>query len=118
MTFRAPIGGTVMEKSVVQGQAIMAGAPLFQIADLSTVWLEADVFEGDLAEVRVGQTADVDAYPGESLRGRVTYVYPTVDPVARTGKVRIELRNADNRVRPGLFGTVRITASLGTRGVV
>jgi Cu(I)/Ag(I) efflux system membrane fusion protein len=120
VTFRAPIGGTVMEKNVVQGQAIMAGAPLYQIADLSTVWLEADVFESDLADVRAGQHAavDFDAYPGEPMRGRVTYVYPTVDPVARTGRVRIELANTANRVRPGMFGTVRIDAALGTRGVV
>ncbi len=120
VTFRAPISGTVMEKNVVQGQAIMAGAPLFQIADLSTVWLEADVFESDLGSVRVGQQAEVafDAYPGEPMHGRVTYVYPTVDPVARTGKVRVELPNRGNRVRPGLFGTVRIDAPSGARGVV
>ena len=120
MTFRAPLSGTVMEKSIVQGQAIMAGAPLFQIADLSIVWLEADVFESDLGDVRVGQHAEVgfDAYPGEPLHGRVTYVYPTVDPVARTGKVRIELPNTANRVRPGMFGSVRIGASLGGRVIV
>jgi Cu(I)/Ag(I) efflux system membrane fusion protein len=120
LTLRAPVSGVVLQKNVVQGQAIMAAAPLFQIADLSTVWLEADVFENDLAAVRVGLSADVsfDAYPGDVMRGRVTYVYPTVDPVARTGRVRIELPNPGGRVRPGLFGTVRITAPLGARGVV
>jgi Cu(I)/Ag(I) efflux system membrane fusion protein len=84
------------------------------------VWLEADVFENDLAAVRTGQHAEVtfDAYPGDVVHGRVTYVYPTVDPVARTGRVRIELANAGDRVRPGLFGTARIRAPLGTRGVV
>jgi Cu(I)/Ag(I) efflux system membrane fusion protein len=120
LTLRAPVTGVVLQKNVVQGQAIMAGAPLLQIADLSTVWLEADVFENDLAAVRTGQRAEVtfDAYPGDVVRGRVTYVYPTVDPVARTGRVRIELANAGDRVRPGLFGTARIRAPLGTRGVV
>jgi len=120
LTLRAPATGVVLQKNVVQGQAIMAGAPLLQIADLSTVWLEADVFENDLAAVRLGLGADVsfDAYPGQPMRGRVTYVYPTVDPVARTGRVRIELPNPGDRVRPGLFGTVRIAAPLGARGVV
>ncbi len=120
LTLRAPVNGVVLQKNVVQGQAIMAGAPLLQIADLSTVWLEADVFENDLGAVRTGQHAEVtfDAYPGDVVHGRVTYVYPTVDPVARTGRVRIELANAGDRVRPGLFGTARIRAPLGTRGVV
>ncbi|MDP3773191.1 MAG: efflux RND transporter periplasmic adaptor subunit [Gemmatimonadales bacterium] len=120
MTLRAPVNGVVLQKNVVQGQAIMAGTPLLQIADLSTVWLEADVFENDLSAVRVGLSADVslDAYPGEVLRGRVAYLYPTVDPVSRTGRVRIELSNPAGRMRPGLFGTVRIRAPLRARGVV
>ena len=120
LTLRSPSDGVVLQKNVVQGQAVMAGAPLFQIADLSTVWLEADVFENDLAAVRVDQHAEVsfDAYPGETVHGRVAYVYPTVDPASRTGKVRVEITNRGNRIRPGLFGTVRITAPLGVRGVV
>ena len=120
MTLRSPVTGVVLQKNVVQGQAIMAGSPLFQIADLSTVWVDADVFENDLGAIRVGQAAEVafDAYPGETMRGRVTYLYPTVDPVARTGRVRIELPNPGGRVRPGLFATVRIVAPLGVRGVI
>lgn len=120
LALRAPSDGVVLQKNVVQGQAVMAGAPLFQIADLSTVWLEADVFESDVAAVRVGQHAEVafDAYPGETVLGRVAYVYPTVDPASRTGKVRVEIANRGDRIRPGLFGTVYITASLGMRGVV
>ncbi len=120
MTLRSPVTGVVLQKNVAQGQAIMAGAPLLQIADLSIVWVEADVFESDLGVIRVGLAAEVafDAYPGEALRGRVTYLYPTVDPVARTGRIRIELPNRDGRVRPGLFATVRITARLGERGVL
>ena len=121
VTFRAPVSGTVMAKNVVQGQSIMAGAPLFQIADLSTVWLEADVFETDLGAVQVGAhtSVDFDAWPGEPVHGRVTYVYPTVDPVARTGKVRVELANQGNRLRPGLFGTVRMDVAVaGGRSVI
>ena len=120
LALRAPAEGVVLQKNVVEGQAVMAGAPLFQIADLATVWLEADAFENDLAAVRVGQPAEVafDAYPGAPVRGRVAYVYPTVDPASRTGKVRIALANVRDRFRPGLFGTVRIVAPLGVRGVV
>ncbi len=119
LTLRSPSDGVVLQKNVVQGQSVAAGAPLFEIADLGTVWLEADAFEDDLAAVRVGQVADAsfDAYPGEVMRGRVAYVYPTVDPASRTGKVRVELANAGGRIRPGLFGTVRISAP-GVRGVV
>jgi Cu(I)/Ag(I) efflux system membrane fusion protein len=119
LTLRSPSDGVVLQKNVVQGQAVVAGAPLFEIADLGTVWLEADAFEDDLGTVRVGQAADAsfDAYPGEVMRGRVAYVYPTVDPASRTGKVRVELANPGGRIRPGLFGTVRISAP-GVRGVV
>lgn len=120
LTLRSPSDGVVLEKNVVQGQAVAAGAPLFQIADLSTVWLEADVFEDDLAAVRLGQSADVtfDAYPGEVVRGRVAYVYPTADPASRTGTVRIEIRNPSGRIRPGLFATVHVNAPQGARVVV
>jgi len=119
LSLRSPSSGVVLQKNVVQGQAVMAGAPLFQIADLSTVWLEADVFENDLAVARVGQHAEVAfaAYPGEPVHGRVAYVYPTVDPASRTGKVRIEMLNPGGRFRPGQFGTARIVAPLGVRSV-
>jgi Cu(I)/Ag(I) efflux system membrane fusion protein len=120
LTLRAPVDGVVLQKNVIQGQSVMAGAALFQIADLSTVWLEADVFENDIGLMRVDQRAEVtfDAYPGQPFSGAVTYVYPTVDPASRTGRVRIELPNAGGRIRPGLFGTARFRAPLGGRGVV
>jgi Cu(I)/Ag(I) efflux system membrane fusion protein len=120
LTLRAPSDGVVLEKNVVQGQAVMAGATLYQLADLGTVWLEADAFESDIGAVRVGQHAEAlfDAYPGEPVHGRVAFVYPTVDPASRTGKVRIDLPNPGDRLRPGLFGTVHIVAPLGVRGVV
>lgn len=120
LVIRAPVDGVVLEKNVVQGQAIMAGTPLLQIADLREVWLEADAFESDLGLLRAGLMAEVefDAYPGDRFGGRVTYVYPTLDPVARTGRVRIELPNQGGRLRPGLFGAVRIRAAAGQRGVL
>ena len=120
LTLRAPSTGTVLEKNVVEGQSVMAGATLFRIADLSSVWLEADVFEDDLAAVRIGQHAAVDfeAFPGEPVQAVVSYVSPVVDSLARTGTVRLVLEGAANRVRPGMFGTARIRSPLGQRAVV
>lgn len=120
LTLRAPVDGVVLEKNVVQGQAIMAGVPLLEIANLGQVWLEADAFETDIGLLRTGLMAEVefDAYPGDRFGGRITYVYPTLDPVSRTGRVRIELDNTRGRVRPGLFGSVRIVAPAGQRGVL
>ena len=120
LTLRAPGDGTVLEKNVVEGQAVTAGALLFRIADLSSVWLEADVFEDDLAAVHVGQHAavDFDAFPGAPVLAVVSYVSPVVDSVARTGRVRLVLDGAAGRVRPGMFGTARIHAPLGRRAVV
>jgi len=120
LTLRAPVDGIVLQKNVVQGQSVMAGVALFQIADLSTVWLEADAFENDIGLARIGQRVEVslDAYPGQPLHGTISYVYPTVDPASRTGRVRIELPNTGGRIRPGLFGTARFRVPLGGRGVV
>jgi Cu(I)/Ag(I) efflux system membrane fusion protein len=120
LTLHAPSDGIVLQKNVIQGQSVMAGAALFQIADLRIVWLEADVFESDLALMHTGLHALVtfDAYPGQPFHGGVTYVYPTVDPASRTGRVRIEVPNGEGRIKPGLFGTALITASVGPRTVV
>ena len=120
LTLRAPVDGVVLQKNVIQGQSVMAGVALFQIADLSTVWLEADVFESDIGLMRMGQRAEVafDAYPGQPFAGTVTYVYPTIDPASRAGRVRIALANTGGRIRPGLFGTARFRVPLGGRGVV
>ncbi len=120
LTLRAPVDGVVLQKNVIQGQSVMAGAALFQIADLSVVWLEADVFENDIGLMHVGVPVDVtlDAYPGQPFHGITTYVYPTIDPASRAGRVRIELANPSGHIRPGLFGTARFRAPLGGRGVV
>ena len=120
LTLHSPSDGIVLQKNVIQGQSVMAGSVLFQIADLKTVWLEADAFESDLALMHVGLHALVsfDAYPGQPFHGTVTYVYPTVDPVARTGRVRIDVPNGDGRIKPGLFGTALITTPAGPRTVV
>jgi Cu(I)/Ag(I) efflux system membrane fusion protein len=116
VTLRAPVGGVVLEKLVQQGQQIMAGSPVYRIADLTTVWVEGEVFERDLSSVHVGQIAAVDfqALPGESRRGRIAYVYPTLDPTTRTARVRVELPNHDLAMKPGMYATLRFTAVADT----
>lgn len=108
---RSPVSGVVLEKNVVAGQRIMPGDVLYRIADLSTVWLEGEVFEQDLAAAQVGLqvTAEFQALPGVERRGRITYVYPTLNPETRTGKIRVSLANPGMQLKPGMFATIRFT---------
>jgi Cu(I)/Ag(I) efflux system membrane fusion protein len=108
LTLEAPASGVVVEKPVVEGSRVAAGDVLYRIADLSTIWIEADVYERDLALVAEGQDATVrfDALPGETFTARVAYVHPTVSLEARTGRVRLELRNAGGQLRPGMYARV------------
>ena len=86
LTFRSPVSGIVMEKKAVQGMRFMPGDSLYQIADLSSVWVMADVYEQDIAQVRTGSKAKVSisAYPDRNFAGTITYVYPTLKPETRT----------------------------------
>lgn len=115
----APLAGTVIEKHAVPG-ALAEKDPLFVVADLSTVWLEADVFEKDLALLKTGSpaTVSVAAYPDRPFQGRLTYVSSTMDTASRTVKARIELPNADAALKPGMFATARITSSATVRALV
>ena len=112
LTLRSPAGGIVLEKKAIQGQRFMPGETLYQIADLSNVWMLADVFEQDLALVRKGQTATIriDAYPDQLFNGKVTYIYPTVNPATRTAKVRVELPNGQRLLKPDMYGRVEIVS--------
>lgn len=120
VTLPAPATGMVVDKSVVAGDRITPGMVLYRIADLSRIWVEVDVFEQDLGLVRVGQEAEVrfEAFHAESFRARVTYLYPTVSLESRTGRVRLELSNADGRLRPGMYAHVVLTAPASTPAVV
>jgi RND family efflux transporter MFP subunit len=119
MTLRASASGFVTEKNVFAGQRIMAGDPLYKVADLSTVWVEGEVFEQDLAMVALGQAAvaDFDALPGTHRTGRISYIYPTINPDTRTVRVRVVLGNGDLRLKPGMYATLRVTGTPG-RAVV
>lgn len=113
LLLRSPVDGIVLEKMVVEGMRFMPGETLYRLADLRSVWVQAEVFEQDLALVRTGQPAriEVSAYPGERFEGRVSFVYPTVTPETRTARVRIELPNRDGRLKPDMFGTVELDAA-------
>jgi RND family efflux transporter MFP subunit len=120
VVFRSPADGYVIEKQAVRGLHVMPGQSLYKVADLSTVWVEADVYETDLASLRVGATAivAVDAYPGERFTGRVIYIYPYLDEKTRTNKVRFEFPNRDGRLKPGMYATVELTMHGGVGIVV
>jgi Cu(I)/Ag(I) efflux system membrane fusion protein len=113
LTLRAPAGGVVVEKNVFRGQRIMAGDALYRIADLRRVWVEGDVFEQDLAAVRLGLlvTTTFEAFPGEEHAGRISYIYPTLNPETRTARVRVELPNPGLRLKPGMYATIRLTGA-------
>jgi Cu(I)/Ag(I) efflux system membrane fusion protein len=120
LSLRAPADGTVMEKMAVEGMHFNAGDPLYRIADLSTVWVTADVFEQDIGMLRRGQDAKiaVNAYPGIEFGGRVDFVYPTVSQETRTGKVRIVVANADGRLTTGMYANVTVDTAVGDRPVL
>jgi RND family efflux transporter MFP subunit len=115
LTFRAPAGGIVLERKATQGMRFMPGEMLYQIADLSSVWVIADVFEQDIGRVRTGQRATLrfDAYPGQAFEGRVTYVYPTLKAETRTAQLRIELANPGGRLKPAMYAQAELPTAGG-----
>ncbi|THF64461.1 efflux RND transporter periplasmic adaptor subunit [Pseudothauera rhizosphaerae] len=116
-TFHAPADGVVLEKNAVQGARFMPGEALFRIADLSRVWVIAEVFEHDLGRVEVGQQASVtlDAFPGRRFEAKVAYLYPTLNAATRSTPVRLELDNRDGLLRPGMFAQVELAGGGGAR---
>jgi Cu(I)/Ag(I) efflux system membrane fusion protein len=120
LSFASPAGGIVLEKRAVQGMRFMPGEMLYQIADLSTVWVIAEVFEQDLAGVGLGQAAKVtfNALPGLTFSGKVTFLYPTVTEQTRTARVRIELPNREGHLKPALYGAVELASPVAGRPVL
>jgi membrane fusion protein, copper/silver efflux system len=116
----SPSNGVVVEKMVVDGMRIMPGMELYRIADLSRIWVEAEVFEKDLAAVRIGQPASVrfDAYPGEAFEGTVGFVNPVLSPESRTARIRVELPNPQLRLMPGMYGRVDLAAPAGGAQII
>jgi RND family efflux transporter MFP subunit len=120
VTVAAPASGFIVEKQAIQGMHVMPGQTLYKMGDVSVVWVEADLYESDIALVRAGQTATVrlDAYPGEQFTGRVVYIYPYVDPATRTNKVRYAFANRAGKLKPGMYASVEMSGAPGDALVV
>ena len=118
LTFRSPVSGIVTEKKALQGMRFMPGEALYQVADLSAVWVVADVFEQDIGLVKVGAgaTVKINAYPEKVFKGTITYVYPTLTAETRTIPVRVELANPGQLLKPGMYAQMEV--SVAAKGAV
>jgi Cu(I)/Ag(I) efflux system membrane fusion protein len=114
LVIRSPQTGYVVEKKIVVGSSVDAKMTLLEVADLSAVWVEAEVYEKDIPLLQVGQKveATVEAYPNRTFTGKLALVYPKVETATRTNRVRFTLDNPAHELRPGMFATVRINAPL------
>jgi membrane fusion protein, copper/silver efflux system len=110
----SPISGHVFKKNVVERQEVQEGYAMFEVADLHTVWVQAQVYEHQLGLIHLGQSveASVDAFPGETFPGKVEFIQPHLDPATRTVDVRYALDNPGHRLRPGMFATVTLKTSI------
>lgn len=117
IAFRSPVAGIVTEKKVLQGMRFTAGESLYQITDLSSVWLMADVPEQELALLRIGAKAELSlvAYPGQSFVGKVEFIYPNLNPQTRTVPVRIALENSKLMLKPAMFAQVELSVPSKTK---
>jgi Cu(I)/Ag(I) efflux system membrane fusion protein len=118
LTFLSPVSGVITEKKALQGMRFMPGEELYQVADLSSVWVVADVFEQDIGQVQVGATAKVriNAYPDKQFEGKVSYVYPTLNEMTRTVPVRVELANPGLLLKPAMYAQMELPVA--TKGAV
>jgi len=115
LTYYAPVTGIVLEKKAVQGMRFMPGEVLYQIADLSSVWVLAEVAEQDIGLIKAGTVAQVNiaAYPDKHFVGKVDFIYPTLDTATRTVQVRVELANPNGLLKPAMFANVELAVSHG-----
>ena len=115
-----PQSGIVIEKMVQQGQYVNIGEVLFNVADLSSVWVEIEVYENEFPNVRIGQQVEIQSqsYPGKPFTGRVSFIYPFLDPKTRTVKARVEMPNPGMKLKPDMFVKALIRVPLGMAVVV
>jgi Cu(I)/Ag(I) efflux system membrane fusion protein len=120
LVLRSPINGVVLEKNTVAGARFASGEVLFKLADLSSVWVQAEIAEQDQALLRLGQTANVtvDTYPGTLFSGKVSFISPVLNPQTRTVQVRIELPNREGKLRPAMFANVQLVTEKSTGAVL
>lgn len=117
LTLHSPFSGFVLEKMAFKGMNVMPGMPLFKLADLSVVWVYADIYEYELPLIRLGQEALIEFsyYPEEIFRGQVIYIYPYLDQNTRTVKVRFQFPNSSGKLKPGMYANVQIKVPLGIK---
>lgn len=115
-----PLSGVVVEKMVQLGQYVNTGDTLFNIADLTMLWVEVEVYENEFPQIRIGQEVEIrsQSFPGRSFNGRVVFIYPFLDPKTRTVKVRVEMPNPDLELKPDMFVNAVIKVPLGSAIVV
>ena len=120
LTLYSPFSGFVLEKSAYKGMNVMPGAALFKLADLSVVWLYADIYEYELPFIRLGQEATIQLsyLPGETFRGKAIYIYPSLNPETRTAKVRFESPNPYGKLKPEMYANVEIKVHIGQKVAV
>jgi len=117
LTILSPVTGYVIQKMALQGMRVMAGEKLFDVADLSTLWVMADIYEYELPLIRVGEHATISLsyFPGKEFSSRIDYVYPTLAGDTRTGRVRFTIPNPEGRLKPQMFTNVEMKIDLGKR---
>ncbi len=121
MTIYSPIDGVVIEKMALRGKKVMPGESLYKVADLSTIWVQAEIYEYEISAVTLGQTAGITltSYPGERFRGKVSYIYPILTEKTRTVKVRFEFPNTNDwKLKPQMYANVELRIPFGKRLVV
>jgi len=116
----APSSGIVLKRQALPGNYVEPGTTLYELADLSTVWINGDIYESEIRSVRLNQPAEVtfETYPGEAFRGKVTYIYPYLNEATRTVRVRMEFPNPHLKLKPGMYGNVMLHVDAGRRLVV
>ncbi|HEX6118568.1 MAG TPA: efflux RND transporter periplasmic adaptor subunit [Dongiaceae bacterium] len=116
----APRGGQVVEKMAIEGARVAAGEPLYRLVDFSHVWVIAQIYEQDLPSVQPGLPVEVelDAFPGETFKGEVSFIYPELSPETRTAKVRVELANPGRRLKADMFAAVLLSADMASAEVL
>jgi Cu(I)/Ag(I) efflux system membrane fusion protein len=120
LTIYSPIGGVVIEKMANEGMYVTTGTHIYTVADLSQVWVKLDAYEADLPWIRYGQQVEftAEAYPGEVFRGWISFIAPTLDPKTRTVKVRVNVPNADRRLKPEMFVRAVVRSQVAEGGMV
>ncbi|MGO9379235.1 MAG: efflux RND transporter periplasmic adaptor subunit [Dissulfurispiraceae bacterium] len=120
LTIYSPVSGYVVQKAAIKGMRVMPGEKLFDIADLSTVWILSDIFEYELPLIKVGEKANISLsyFPGKEFVSTIDYVYPTIAGDTRSAKIRFAVPNPGNKLRPQMYTNVDVKVNLGNKLII